>query len=938
MQMAIQTPSPGVMQTFVDEEIASLLHELHPAATQWPDIRPDRKLDKDLGLDSLSRMELLARLEDRFQVAIPTQAGTEASTPGELLKVLLRSEPRLVRRDVAAPATTSPIAPLDVPAEAVTLPDVLAWHAQKHGVRAHVHFVEGEADGCVLTYAALWEKAGRIAGGLQERGVRPGETVALMFPTHPDLLASFFGVMRAGAVPVPLYPPSRPSEFSEYWRRQAGILQNCQARIMLIGPSLSAHRQLVGVMAGTVEHVLTADELQGNAPPVQPVPAASDDLAMLQYTSGSTADPKGVMLTHANLLSNLRAMGQAIRVSAGDVFVSWLPLYHDMGLIGAWLGCLYFGIPLVLMSPQAFLIRPERWLWAIHRYQGTLSAAPNFAYELCLHRIEDADVNKLDLSRLRLAFCGAEPVSPVTMQQFTERFAKYGLRTQALFPVYGLAENALALTFPPLDRGLKMLAIERERFLRNGEAVPSRHATTPSLTFVSCGAPLPGNELRVVDEASSELPDGRQGRIEFRGPSATTGYYRKEELSHAFMHDGWRDTGDLGFVHQGELYLTGRSKDVIIRAGRHLHPHHIEQEVGDVPGVRKGRVAAFGAHAEGTERLVVVAETRVLDAAGRKALRAAIDAAVQKMAGEPADEIVLAAPGTVLKTSSGKLRRAACKEAYEAGQLGSPDRVHLAAVVWRSLWSRMRRHGVRYRELTYAAYAWTVLAAMSLLAAPAILVLPTLDQRWWLVRKLLGATALLTHVRLERQWVAALPSEPCIFVANHASNLDALVAIWALPRPVSIVAKRELATWPLHAFLKRLGVVFVDRNDFQRATSIVKTVQEQRRDLLFFPEGTFRRMPGLLPFKLGAFLTATQAGMPIVPLVLKGTRAVLRGDDRLPRAGVIGVTIETPVRPRSHAPAWQEALRLSDAARTLYLHASGEPDLGEAEFGALSER
>lgn len=936
--MAIQTPEPGVMQTLVNEEIASLLRELHPSATQWPDIRPDRKLDRDLGLDSLSRMELLARLEDRFQVAIPTQAGTEASTPGELLKVLSRAEPRLARREVTTSSAAFPMAPLDVPADATTLPEVLAWHAHKHGVRAHVHFVEGEADGCVLTYAALWEKAGRIAGGLQQRGVRAGENVALMYPTHPDLLASFFGVMRAGAVPVPLYPPSRPSEFSEYWRRQAGILQNCQARFMLIGASLAPHRQLVGVMAGTVEQVLSADELQEHAIPAQPVPAASGDLAMLQYTSGSTADPKGVMLTHANLLSNIRAMGQAIRVSADDVFVSWLPLYHDMGLIGAWLGCLYFGIPLVLMSPQAFLIRPERWLWAIHRYQGTLSAAPNFAYELCLHRINDADVDKLDLSRLRLAFCGAEPVSPTTMQQFAERFAKNGLRTHALFPVYGLAENALALTFPPLDRGLKILAIERERFLRHGEAVPCRDAATPSLTFVSCGAPLPGNELRVVDEALSELPDGRQGHIEFRGPSATTGYYRKEELTRAFMHDDWRDTGDLGFVHQGELYLTGRSKDVIIRAGRHLHPQNIEQEVGGVPGVRKGRVAAFGAHAEGTERLVVVAETRVQDAAARRALRTGIDAAVQKMAGEPADEIVLAAPGTVLKTSSGKLRRAACKEAYEAGQLGSPDRAHLAAVVWRSLWSRMRRHLSRCQELVYAAYAWTVLLVMALLAAPAILVLPTLDQRWGLVRTLLGATALLTHVRLQRESMAAPPSEPCVFIANHSSNLDALVAIWALPRPVSIVAKRELARWPLHAILKRMGVVFVDRNDFQKATSIVKAIQEQRRDLLFFPEGTFRRMPGLLPFKLGAFLTAVQAGMPIVPLVLKGTRAVLRGDDRLPRAGVIAVTVEAPVHPRPHAHAWQEALRLADATRSLYLHASGEPDLGEAEFGALSER
>lgn len=936
--MAVQMPIPKPMQVFVNEEIEALLHELHPSASQWPDVRPDRRLDKDLGLDSLSRMELLARLEDRFQMTIPTQAGIAAGTPGELLDVLLSAKPRLAPVDVAPKPVSPTTALLDIPVEASTLLDVLTWHAKRHGTRTHVHFVEGEADGFALTYATLWETAGRIAGGLQQRGVLPGDTVALMFPTHPDLLTSFFGVMRAGAVPVPLYPPSRPSEFAEYWRRQWGILSNCQARVMLIGPSLAPHRQWVGAMAGTVEHVLTAAELQDEAPASKNVLLAPGDLAMLQYTSGSTADPKGVTLTHANLLENIRAMGQSIRVNAGDVFVSWLPLYHDMGLIGAWLGCLYFGIPLVLMSPQAFLIRPERWLWAIHRYRGTLSAAPNFAYELCLHRIEDADIAGMDLSKLRLAFCGAEPVSPATMREFANRYAVHGLRDNALFPVYGLAENALALTFPPLDRGLKVLNIERDRFLRAGEAVPGRDAATPCLSFVSCGSPLPGNELRIVDESESELPDAHQGRVEFRGPSATAGYFRNDKLTLATVHDGWRDTGDMGFVFQGELYLTGRSKDVIIRAGQHLHPQNIEQVVGDVSGVRRGRVAAFGVGSQGTERLVVVAETRLQDKTARSRLRASIDDAVQKLVGEPADEVVLAAPGAVLKTSSGKLRRAACQEAYEAGRLGLSDRAHLIAIVCKSLWSRMLRHLGRLLELAYACYAWTIVAIMALVATWGILLLPTLKQRWWLVRTLLGVTACLVHVRLERHTSDEPPLEPCVFIANHSSNLDALVAIWALRRPVSIVAKHELATWPLHTMLRRLNVVFVDRGDQQKAIATVKDVEARRRDLLFFPEGTFRRTPGLLPFHLGAFLTAAETGMPVVPLILEGTRAVLRGDDRLPRAGRIVVTVESALRPKPGDEAWHEALRMASIARTIYLGKTHEPDLGEAEFGALSGR
>lgn len=935
--MASQESKFSPSEDMVQEEILALLHELHPAAMQLPDVRPNKRLDRDLGLDSLARMELLARLEDRFRVTIPTDAGVEASTPDELLKVLMQASPRAAPRASATEAPTQ-ASPQALPVDAMTLPGVLAWHAQNHGNQVHVHFTEGEADGRALTYGALWRRAGDIASGLQRIGVQPGDTVALMFPTHPDFLASFFGAMRVGAVPVPLYPPSRPSEFADYWRRQAGILRNCEARTMVIGDAIASHRQLVSAMSGTVKQVVTATEMEQHAGAPRHVATAPCDLAMLQYTSGSTADPKGVMLTHANLLSNIRAMGQAVRVSGDDVFVSWLPLYHDMGLIGAWLGCLYFGVPLVLMSPQAFLVRPERWLWAIHRHGGTLSAAPNFAYELCLHRIADTALEGLDLSRLRLAFCGAEPVSPATMQRFAERFARHGLRPDVLFPVYGLAENVLALTFPPLGRGMRTLEIERDPFLRKGLAIPCQDASVMRLAFVSCGKPLPGNELRVVDESGSELPDGRQGRVEFRGPSSTNGYYRNEALTRALIRDGWCNSGDLGFIFKGELYLTGRTKDIIIRAGSHLHPQHIEQAVGDVAGVRRGRVAVFGATSRGTERLVVVAETRVTDEPGRQALRNAINGVVQAQTGEPADEVVLAAPGTILKTSSGKLRRAACREAYEAGTLGAPARVRLAAVVGRSLWGRVHRHGRRVADLIYAAYAWTVVALVAALAAPWVLLLPTLKLRWSLVRVALSLAALFTWVRMRRHTTGTLPAEPCVFIANHSSNLDALAVIWALSRPTSILAKRELARWPLRVVLRRLDVVFVDRDNLQRATGIVEEVQARRRDVLFFPEGTFRRMPGLLPFRLGAFLTAAETNMPIVPLVIEGTRAVLRGDERLPRPGSIVVTMEPPIRPQACGHVWQEALRLAGVARHVYLVATGEPDLAEAEFGTLASR
>ena len=916
------------------EEIERLLRELHPQAKRLPRLRMDASLERDLGFDSLSRMELLARIEDRFRVALPEQAGADAQTPADLLRAVAGAAPR----ESVAPATTrGPMraAQLDAPHDAATLADVLAWHAARRPDQVHVRFVWGEADGTELTFGALHAAATRAAGGLQRIGMRPGEPVALMFPTHPDLLVAFFAVVLAGGVPVPLYPPLRASEFVEYWRRQAGILRNCAARFLVVAEALHAHRHTIGTLTGSVERLVTVAELDRQGAALEPAALGRDDLAMLQYTSGSTADPKGVMLSHANLLANIREMGRSIGVSADDTFVSWLPLYHDMGLIGAWLGCLYFGVPLVLMPPQSFLLRPERWLWAIHRYGATLSAAPNFAYELCLHRVADTDIEGLDLKRLRLSFCGAEPVAPETMERFCARFAASGFRRESLFPVYGLAENALALTFPPPGRGARLLRIERDRFLRDGAAVPSVDADAVCLTFVSCGFPLAGHEVRIVDASDRELPDAMQGTIQFRGPSATSGYYRNPELTRRLFHDGWLDTGDLGFLCAGELYLTGRVKDLIIRAGRHLHPQAIEQSVAEVPGVRRGRVAVFGVEAEGTERLVVVAETRVDSDREREAMRSAIQAAVQDVAAEPADDVVLAAPGTVLKTSSGKLRRAACRAAYEAGHLGAASRGTLLEVVGRSLFEKTRDRARRLRALLYAGYAWTIFWILAVPATAAVAILPSVSSRWTAVRALLGMLRAATRTPLRVDVAAPLPEEAAIFVANHSSYLDVLLLLRTLPRPVSFVAKQELSRQPLLRWgLPRLGVAFVDRFDPHRCTEIVRRAEAARRDFLFFPEGTFRRMPGLLPFRLGAFVAAAEADMPVVPVVLRGTRSALRGDDGFPRHGPLGVLFGPALRPTREGDRWGEALHLSAAVRAFFLAHVDEPDAGEAEFEA----
>lgn len=923
------SPVPSAEQAVL-AELAALLRELHPHARAPPDLRLDARLDCDLGLDSLSRMELLARLEQRFRVRIPEQAGFAAETPSALLRVLAGATP-LGTAPAPAVLELTRSESLELPITAQTMIEVLRWHAERHPDRLHVHFEGGEADGFDLTFGALHTVARRIAAGLQAQGLRHAEPVALMLPTHPDFLVGFFGVMLGGGVPVPLYPPLRPGEMAEYWRRQAGILRNCGARLLLGNEELHAHRHLVRALTG-IERLLTVSEVARETAAPEPVAIAAADLALLQYTSGSTADPKGVMVSHGNVLANLRAMGAVIGVTSTDAFVSWLPLYHDMGLIGAWLGCLYYGAPLVLMPPQTFLLRPERWLWAIHRYRATLSAAPNFAYELCVHRVADSALEGLDLGSLRLAFCGAEPVFPETLERFAARFARYGFRREALYPVYGLAENTLGLAFPPPDRGPRILRIERDRFLKTGSVLPCP-PTSPAatLSFVSCGLPLPGHELRIADENDRELPSGQQGRVQFQGPSACSAYYRNPENTRTLKHGAWLDSGDLGFLHEGELYLSGRVKDLIIRAGRHLHPQGLEQAVGELPGVRRGRVAVFGSVAPnaGTERLVVVAETRLGAADERQTLRASIQSAIEALAGEPADDVMLAAPGTVLKTSSGKLRRAACRAAYESGQLGARGRPRLLAVLLRGLrvdvGSRLRR----LRASAFAGYAWTV-CALLLPAALAAALLPSRRARWRTVRVVLELLRRAVRIPLTTTVQASPPTGPCIFVANHASYLDSLLLVRTLPRPVAFVAKEELAQQPfLRWLLPRFGAVFVARFDPVRCTAVVAEARRADRDFLFFPEGTFQRMPGLLPFHLGAFAAAAEAGMPVLPVALRGTRSVLHADSWLLRRGPLAVTIGAAILPDPGADRWTETLRLAAAARAFLLAEGGEPDLDE---------
>lgn len=328
-----------------------------------------------------------------------------------------------------------------------------------------------------------------------QHALQPRQAVALMLPTGRDYLAAFFGVMMADAIPVPIYPPARMAQIEDHLRRHARILSNAGAALIITFDQAKPVAVMLQAAVPELRAIVTPQELRTPAAAIR-TRAQAGDIAFLQYTSGSTGDPKGVMLTHANLLANVRALGQAARAVQSDVFVSWLPLYHDMGLIGAWFGSLYHGMPLVLMSPLSFLARPALWLQAITHYGGTISTAPNFAYELCIRHVSDAVMAELDLSAWRLALNGAEPVSPATLERFAERFGHCGFKRQALTPVYGLAESSVGLAFPPLERGPRIDLVQRQALDRKRKAVPATCQAYARAVSPCSPAPIPRQGAR----------------------------------------------------------------------------------------------------------------------------------------------------------------------------------------------------------------------------------------------------------------------------------------------------------------------------------------------------------------------------------------------------------------------------------------------------------
>jgi fatty-acyl-CoA synthase len=922
-------------------------------------------LERELGLGSLERVELMLRLGQACGVRLPDRVVSEAETTQDLIDAILRGESE-IEDGHAGPVRADPRERTSASSRgertrldeqilrATTLTEILRLRGVGEPDRSHIHLYEEGDEPRTITFGELYARASVVARELLGRGLEPGQTVGIMLPTSAEFFHTFAGILLSGGIPVPIYPPFRTDRIAEYATRQSNILRNAEARFLVTFRQAEGLARLLEPRVPTLRDVLDAQRLSSAARSAPPDAASwrpaenlshrarGEDIAFLQYTSGSTGDPKGVILTHANLLSNIHSIVESLDLRPDDVAISWLPLYHDMGLIGAWFVPLFFGIPLVVMSPLRFLARPERWLWAIDRHRGTISPAPNFAYELCVRKIADSDLAGLDLSSWRAALNGAEPVQTGTLERFAARFAAYGFRPEGFLPVYGLAEASLAISVPKLGSGYKVDRIERDAFRSGGRALRAAAGHPASLEFASAGEPLRNVDVRIVGSDGRDSGERVEGRLWFRSPSATSGYYRNPQATRELLREGgWLDSGDLAYRAQGELYITGRAKDIIIKAGRNLSPAELEAVAGRVPGVRPGCVVAFGVpdRRSGTERLVVAAEVRNL--ADARQIAAELTRAVDEAMGLPPDQVEILPRQSIPKTSSGKLRRSETRRLFLEGKLGKklpPAWIEVAKLSARSAlplaWLLSKRGAKRVIEFAYGVYA---LAMFALLLIPLWLVIRLARDRRRAARYLRRGTRLMLFASgvpvrvIERELLARLEeSGPWIFAPNHSSYLDILVALSILPAGVRFVVKGEVDRMPLFgAIARRSGQFMFDRGDPQariRQTKEVSAALEHGESVVIYPEGTFTPFIGIRPFQLGTFKAAVDTRRPICPVALRGAREIWRDQSYLPRPGRVTVTIGPLVTPdRAAGDDWHEVVRLRDRTREIIARNSGEP-------------
>jgi acyl-CoA synthetase (AMP-forming)/AMP-acid ligase II len=571
-----------------------------------------------------------------------------------------------------------------------TLVELLrARSAEQGGDVAFTFLVDGEHEGPRCTFAELDAGARAVASALRERGVRPGDRALLLYPPGLEFIPAFFGCLYSGVIAVPAYPP-QPSQASRTLPRLLSIVADADVAIVLANSNVvDAAARMMGEAPGlgSIPWLATDTVSDGRAEDWREVAIASDDLAFLQYTSGSTASPRGVMVSHANLLHNLAYASHAADRDRSTRSVSWLPVIHDMGLIEGVLGPVFGGYAAYLMAPASFLHRPIRWLRAITRYRASTSGGPNFAYDLCVRKITEAQRAELDLSSWRAAYNGAEPIRAETLEAFHARFKDVGFRWRSFYPVYGLAESTLLVStgdrdYEPVIRDVSSDALTR------GHLKPARPRGSATRPLVSSGPVSFGTRVVVVDPSTrQQCSDGRVGEIWVESPSVAGGYWRRDgesrETFHAHLAGGdgpFLRTGDLGALHDGELFVTGRLKDVLIVRGFKHYPQDLEHTAErQHAAIRPGCSAAFSIDGDDGEAVAIALEVdrrqapQLDDPAERDAFLASlidrVRAAVVDHHGIVLSAVSVLSHGAMPKTSSGKLRRRACRDAFRDGSL-----------------------------------------------------------------------------------------------------------------------------------------------------------------------------------------------------------------------------------------------------------------------------
>ncbi len=533
-----------------------------------------------------------------------------------------------------------------------------------------INFYDGRGSlGEALSYRDLREQALVLARKMIAAGLRAGERAAIVASTDGDFVRAFTACQYAGLVPAPMPMPAAFGGRQPYVELIQRMVRLADASAVIIPESLrewlaEAVAEATVKFIGTVAELSALAESNVDLPPPDP-----DALAYLQFSSGSTRFPVGVAVTHRALLSNTAAIVRhGLNVQAGDRCVSWLPMYHDMGLVGFLLTPIVAQMSLDLVPTSEFARRPLLWPTLISRNGGSLSFSPSFGYDLCRRRAQTARVADLDLRTWRGAGIGGDMIRPGVLAGFAEAFAPYGFRHTAFIPSYGMAEATLAISFAPLDNGVESEEIDVDRLEREGIAVVAEPGVARSREFVKCGKVLSGHQLEVRDESGQVVPEGRVGRIHVRGPSIMREYFaRPSETAEAIGDDGWLNTGDLGYLRDGAVVITGRAKDLIIVNGRNVWPQDLEWSIEhEVEGVRPGDIAAFSVDADGGETVVILAQCRSADAAVREQLRAAIHGVL--LARHGLEGIVVLVPNNSLPhTSSGKLSRSRARQMYLAG-------------------------------------------------------------------------------------------------------------------------------------------------------------------------------------------------------------------------------------------------------------------------------